>query len=184
LLADPAVDVLFPSDEWRVLRLDIDPGVKPDVVASITDMAAVADASVDVVWSSHNLEHLFAHEVPQALGEFWRVLKPGGRALIMVPDLQQVALRVAEDRSDEPLYESAAGAIFPLDVIYGHPEALASGNHFMAHRTGFTARRLGTALMQAGFEPVFVRRRVEAYELRVEAYRPLPSPSPSSQPEA
>ena len=52
------------GDEWQEIRLDIDPNVKPDIIASITHMAAVDNASVDGVYSSHNLEHLFAHEVP------------------------------------------------------------------------------------------------------------------------
>ena len=36
----------------------------------MTDMSMVDSAAVDAVWSSHNLEHLYAHEVPVALGEF------------------------------------------------------------------------------------------------------------------
>src|SRR3954451_8011278 len=79
----------FHTPEWRELRLDIDPNVQPDIVGSITDMRMVETASVDAVWSSHNLEHLYAHEVPVALAEFYRVLRPGGFLLITMPDLQQ-----------------------------------------------------------------------------------------------
>ncbi|MDO9710124.1 class I SAM-dependent methyltransferase [Paracraurococcus lichenis] len=148
----------FPMEAWRELRLDIDPAARPDIIASITDMAAVESGSVDGVFSAHNLEHLFAHEVPLALAEFRRVLRPGGFALVTVPDLQRVAGLVAADRLDEPAYVSPAGPIAPLDMIFGHRGAIAQGNLFMAHRTGFTARMLEQALRAAGFPLVRVVR--------------------------
>ncbi len=92
----------FVPGAWQEIRLDIDPGVAPDILASITDMHAVGSASVDAVWSAHNVEHLYAHEVPVALAEFRRVLSPGGFALITLPDLQRVAELVAQDRITEP----------------------------------------------------------------------------------
>ena len=79
----------FHGSEWREVRLDLDPARQPDIVCSITDMSPVAADSVDAVWSSHNLEHLQRHEVPVALAEFLRVLKPAGLLLLTLPDLQQ-----------------------------------------------------------------------------------------------
>ncbi len=166
----------FPEEEWREVRLDIDPGVAPDIVASMTDMAAVPDGTMDAVWSSHNLEHLFPHEVPAALREFLRVLKPGGQLRLAVPDLQGVAALVAQGGLEDTLYMSNVGPITPLDVIYGYGAAIAAGNHFMAHRTGFTAQTLGRALQAAGFEPVVLWRLEEAYELQAKAFRP-PAPA-------
>ena len=166
----------LPAGGWRELRLDIDPKVDPDIVASMMDMTPVPDGSVDAVWSSHNLEHLDPHEAPVALREFLRVLKPGGMLLLTVPDLQAVAKLVAEDRLDEPLYQSNNGPILPLDVVYGYGTALAAGNRFMAHRSGFTLNLLGRLLQEAGFEPVAIWRRAQAYELQVKAFRP-PAPA-------
>ena len=148
----------FPAQTWRELRLDIDPDVAPDILASITDMAAVASASVDGLWSAHNLEHLASHEVPMALAEFFRVLRPGGFALVTLPDLQQVAALVAEGRLEDPAYMSALGPIAALDMLYGFRPALAEGNAFMGHRTGFTAATLQAHLERAGFSPVRVQR--------------------------
>src|SRR3954447_18560248 len=81
-------EVRFPAAEWREIRLDIDAGHRPDVVGSLTNMGGIMSNSVDAVYSSHNLEHLHAHEVPISLRDFLRVLRPGGVAVIVVPDLQ------------------------------------------------------------------------------------------------
>ncbi len=62
--------------------------MEPDVLGTMTNMSAVATGSVDAVVSSHNIEHLYPHEVPLALAEFVRVLKPDGRVLITCPDMQ------------------------------------------------------------------------------------------------
>lgn len=147
---------VFRSPQWKEIRLDIDPSVKPDIIASLTDMSPVATASVDAIWSSHNLEHLNSFEVPMALAEFRRVLKPDGFALITLPDMRAIAKHVVADNLDATLYESPAGPISPLDVIFGHQASIEEGNHFMAHRTGFTASTLGRALIDAGFEEVRV----------------------------
>ncbi len=149
---------VFAPGAWREVRLDIDPGVAPDIVASVTDMGIVPDASFDAVWSSHNLEHLAAHEVPVALAEFLRVLRPGGFALMTMPDLQQVAALIAEDRLEDTAYVSPAGPIAAVDMLYGFRAAIAAGNGFMGHRTGFTASTLERALRGAGFASVSVLR--------------------------
>ncbi|WP_225030445.1 class I SAM-dependent methyltransferase [Xinfangfangia pollutisoli] len=155
---DKVPAAFFPRGAWQEIRLDIDPSVAPDILASITDMAVVPDASVDAVWSAHNLEHLRAHEVPRALAEFLRVLRPGGFLLVTMPDLQQVAALVAEGRLEDPAYVSALGPIAALDMLYGFRPAIASGNDFMAHRTGFTAQSLTDHLTRAGFAEIRVQR--------------------------
>ena len=149
---------LFAPGEWNEVRLDIDPGVAPDIVASLTDMSVVPDRSFDAVWSAHNLEHVAAHEVPVALAEFLRVLRPGGFAMLTMPDLQQVAALVAEGRLEDTAYLSGMGPIAALDMLYGFRPSIAAGNRFMAHRTGFTAGTLERHLLNAGFATVRVVR--------------------------
>ncbi|HEX8987402.1 MAG TPA: methyltransferase domain-containing protein [Rhodocyclaceae bacterium] len=165
----PAVPKCFLPDEWREIRLDIDPAVSPDVVASMLDMAPVPDARVDGIYSSHNIEHLYPHEVPVALGEFLRVLKPGGFLVATCPDLQSVSRLIADDRLEEPAYVSAVGPIAPLDILYGHRSEMAAGNLFMAHRTGFTLRTLVDAVRAAGFASVGGLRRERWLDLWIVA---------------
>jgi len=143
---------------WAETRLDIDPGARPDIIASMTDMSMVDDGQFDAIFSSHNLEHLYPHEVPTALREFRRVLKPTGFALVMVPDLQRVGELIAENKLEDPAYMSPSGPICPVDMLYGFRPSLAAGNLFMAHRMGFTRKTLAQYFLRAGFAAVIAQR--------------------------
>lgn len=166
----PGIHPAFQGSEWREVRLDIDPAVNPDIVCSITDMQPVESGSVDAIWSSHNLEHLHRHEVPVALAEFLRVLRPGGQVLLTLPDLQKIAELVANDSLEDEAYRSPSGPITPLDMIYGHTPSLARGHSHMAHKTGFTVRTLRALLVDAGFVAITLQR--EGYALWARAYKP------------
>jgi SAM-dependent methyltransferase len=161
----------FQGPEWREIRLDVDPAVEPDIVCSITDMRPISDGSVDAIWSSHNLEHLHAHEVPAALREFARALRPGGLLMLTLPDLQSAAALIAADRLEAPAYVSPSGPISPLDIIFGHATSIEAGRLFMSHKTGFTARSLHRLVTAAGFSDVSVERG-EGFELWASAVRP------------
>ena len=61
---------------FNEIRLDIDDTYNPDIVADMKDMGDIGQ--FDVVFCQHALEHLYPHEVTQALEEFrrekgWRV---------------------------------------------------------------------------------------------------------------
>lgn len=56
---------------------------KVDDVCDITDMKCYVDATFDVVICSHVLEHIHADD--RAASEIARILKPNGKALILVP---------------------------------------------------------------------------------------------------
>lgn len=145
--------------KWRHVRVDIDPDARPDVVADITDLSPFSDGFADALWTSHCIEHLFQHEVGQALAEFLRVLKPDGFAVILVPDIQTIARYVAEDRLTEVLYDSPAGPITAHDVLYGHGQSVAEGNLHMAHKTAFTPTSIIACMKNSGFAEMAVRRR-------------------------
>ena len=103
--------------------------------------------------------------MPQALAEFVRVLKDDGLLLITCPDLQSVCERVARGELASPLYNSDAGPIAALDVLYGHREAMAAGNLFMAHRCGFTLEVLANTLQACGFARTVGLVRPAAFDL-------------------
>ena len=148
---------------WNELRFDIDESVKPDLVGTITNMCSVSSESVDAVFSSHNIEHLYPHEVPVALSEFLRVLKPDGVAVITCPDLKSVCALIAEDKLTDPAYTSPAGPIAPLDILYGMRISMAQGNLYMAHRCGFTQKVLIATLQATGFKSIAAMSRGYPY---------------------
>jgi len=152
----------FNTAGWKELRFDIDESVKPDLVGTMTDMSAVADESVDAIFSSHNIEHLYPHEVGIALKEFLRVLKDDGFFVVTCPDLQSVCALIAEDKLTEAAYTAPAGPIAPIDILYGHRPAMARGNLYMAHRCGFTQKVLSGTLRSYGFKSVATMARGRA----------------------
>jgi len=158
-------------DGCQEIRLDIDPAVNPDVVGSITDIPLLSE-TVDVVYSAHNLEHVADHEVPLALSEFYRVLKHGGRVVLEVPDVQAVAEAIPRIGLNGVLYQSPGGPISPADVLYGWRKAVAGGNGFYAHKTGFTKETLETSLAKAQFRNVTVVRHAESFALVATGVRP------------
>lgn len=136
------------------LLLDIDPKGSPDIVCDARDLMSLEAEQFDAVYCSHNLEHYYRHDVPKVLSGFYRVIKDGGFVQIRVPDIAEV-MRVTMEKNldiDDVLYQSAAGPIMVLDVLYGHSvEIEQSGQDFYAHKTGFTQKSLIAALSRSGF---------------------------------
>jgi SAM-dependent methyltransferase len=156
---------------WSEIRVDVDANVAPDLVCSAVDMRQqVLSGSYDALWSSHTIEHLHDHEVPLAFAEFLRVLKPGGFVLIRCPDLASIVEAINAAGVETVAYMSPAGPITPLDMLFGHREAIARGNGFMAHHTAFTDERLGRLLIDAGFASV-VTKRADSYDLWAVAFK-------------
>jgi SAM-dependent methyltransferase len=160
----------FRNKSWKEVRLDLDPEVEPDVIGSITEMKMVKDNAVDAVWSCHNLEHITSYDVPIALKEFYRVLNYGGHVLICVPDVQRAAEHIAIGNMERPLYQSPAGPISAIDILYGARFTLTPDKILYAvHKTAFTAETMGLKLREAGFYNITVER--EHYNIWATAYK-------------
>lgn len=155
--------------DWEEIRVDVDPTVRPNIVCSTVDMSgSVASSSVDAVWSSHTIEHLYDHEVPRAFAEFRRVINACGFLLLRCPDLKAVATCLLTEGVEQVAYESPAGPITALDMLYGHRRSIATGNKYMAHHTGFTDERIGRLLLEAGFTEI--RTMTEQFDLWAVAF--------------
>lgn len=151
---------LFQSGEWDEIRYDINPDVEPDIVGELQDMSLLEDACVDAVYSSHNIEHVWAFEVPMVLKEFRRVLKADGFLMVRCPDMMSVSQAISQGLLEKPVYMAPSGPITPMDIIYGYLPDIQAGNHFMAHKTCFTAETLHIHLQRAGFASSIIVRDI------------------------
>ncbi len=164
--------------DFEHLLLDIDPRGSPDIVCDARELTALEGGRFDAVYCSHNLEHYYRHDVARVLAGFLHVLKDGGFAQIRVPDIAAV-MRTSVERGldiDDVLYQSAAGPIMVLDVLYGYSvEIQRSGRDFYAHKTGFTEKSLLAALQRSGFSKMY--SAAADIEISVLAFKGRPDPA-------
>lgn len=164
------------QEGFREIRVDLDTEACPDLIASFADLSVVPNRSVDAVFNSHTIEHLYWFEVPQALAECRRVLRKDGLLVITCPDLQAAAQMIAEDRIDETAYLSPAGPITPFDIVYSYRPFVLRAPQTMSHKCGFTLRTLDAAVREAGFAATIGFRRATAFDLWL-----LACPQPTSE---
>lgn len=169
---------LFAKPEWEEVRMDPNPDFKPDITASLLHMEEVPDASFDAVFTAHSLERLYPHQVSTALANIARVLKADGYLVVSCADIQAACALVAEDKLLEPAYESPAGPVAPIDILYGFRPALAGGLERHACKCGFTSRALMGTLSQGGFASIWAARNAEMFSIVA-----LASKDPRAQPD-
>lgn len=155
----------FIDDDWREVRVDISPACHPDIEADMLDMHMIKNGAVDALFSSHNLEHVYPHEVPKALHEFKRVINEDGFMVVGCPDLEAVCSEIMAGKLMEPIFDTPSGLIAPIDILYGWRQAVANGQQYMAHKCGFTMKSLISQAKSAGFGSVIGKKRVGKYDV-------------------
>jgi predicted O-linked N-acetylglucosamine transferase (SPINDLY family)/predicted SAM-dependent methyltransferase len=135
---------------WKILNAMAFPGV--DYVGNCADLGQFRDGTVEEIYASHVLEHLgYQSELPRALKEFCRVLRPGGSVRISVPDFESLCrLFLRDDMTLEDRY---------------HCMRMAFGGQIDEHdfhHVGLTEEFLRKYLGQAGFKRY---ERVETFDL-------------------
>jgi predicted SAM-dependent methyltransferase len=119
------------------LNVDCRPQVRPDRVADMRRLPWVADNSVEEIAARDVLEHVGWREIPGVLREWARVLEPGGRLVLQLPNLCYLA--------DRYLHRRDTGEF--VRWIYGDQDYPEN-----QHRSGFDEESLRRALAQVGFE--------------------------------
>jgi len=135
--------------------------------ADLTKGIPHGDGTVDVVYSSHMLEHVTRDQATFILRECHRVLKPGGTLRVVVPDVSLIARRYLEgDREffgdcEGPLADAFVRSLHLRSVPKGRlPERLVrralrtdeGGHHWM-----YDGESLSHVIAAAGFRDVRVR---------------------------
>ncbi len=86
------------AEGWKVL--DVQPGKHVDFVADLRDLSGFGDESFDLIYGSHVLEHFgYTQDLPIVLKSLHRIIRPGGRLLVSVPDLE-ILSRLYLDKSN------------------------------------------------------------------------------------
>lgn len=132
------------------INCDLFPQPGVDEIFSMEEIPYI-DKSVDEISSEHALEHLPRPLAEKAIREFARVLKPGGKLNLKVPDLEDCCRKFLENPH---LQES-----WYMHTLYGiqdyrdTPTAPFKDkvNYGQIHYTGFTESRMRRLLTEAGF---------------------------------
>ncbi len=109
------------------------------------------DESFDLVHAAHVLEHVPWHQTLDALREAWRVLRPGGRLEIHVPDFD-VLMQAARH---ECVLDNHAEQELNADLHWMHwvsERLFHFGEERELHKACFNRRHLAWCLAEAGFE--------------------------------
>ena len=140
-----------PAEGWEILNANPAPYV--DHVCNANDLPQFADGTFSEIYASHVVEHLdYKDELTTTLSEWWRILEPGGKIYISVPDLDVLAgLILAKDvlAMDE--------RFFVMRLIFG-----GHVDKYDYHVVGLNEEFLTEFLRMAGYENVL---KVEEFGL-------------------
>ncbi len=93
-------------DGWT--NIDIigdDPNIKVDINTDAADLSMIESESVDFIYAGHLVEHFYPDTLLNAIREWRRVLKRGGKLVIVTPDCGAV-------------YKDYAAGKFPIEATW------------------------------------------------------------------
>jgi predicted SAM-dependent methyltransferase len=121
------------------------------VYLDVRERFPLPDASFDIVFSEHMIEHLTFDEGQECLRECFRVLRPGGRIRIATPSLAQLARLYDRSESAKRYVEWAVSTLEP--ETDAQLPGVVVNNFFRSwgHRFIYDPETLRHALTTAGF---------------------------------
>lgn len=135
---------------WKILNAQAADGV--DFVGNLNDMSMFPDACCDQVYASHVLEHLsYRNEVDLALAAIHRIMKPGAKFQVAVPDLDILCRFLANPDLDKEKRHHV------MRIIFG-----GQMDEFDFHKAGFDEGMLTARLERTGFKDI---KRVGNFDL-------------------
>jgi hypothetical protein len=134
--------------DTKVVRYDGDPACHPDVLCDLRAIPA-NDGLFDLAHMRHVLEHFPPFEAPDIVKEAARILKPGGKLVVDVPNLATAAREILKYDADEKYINWND---YPLWQVYGRQD----GSPGELHRNGFTRHGLKRLLEACGLVEVVV----------------------------
>ena len=135
---------------WTILNIQNGPNV--DAVGDCSDLSQFADGSVAEIYASHVFEHVgYLDDLPKALLECRRVLSPGGKLGISVPDFETLCRLFIHPQLN------AEQRFTIMRITFG---GQTDAHDF--HKVGLTMEFLEDYLKVAGFCDI---KRIETHDL-------------------
>lgn len=110
----------LPDEGVQWINVDINPKWNPDIVADWNSLKAFPDRGMDYVVSHHSLEHVGCGEGSGFIREAYRVLKPGGRLLVFVPNNRALCHAYLQGTIDEYIFNVNTYGAFMGDEADRH----------------------------------------------------------------
>lgn len=122
-------------------NLNCVPGPAVDIICDLADSIPLETEGYDGIFAQFILEHIRHARIRRFIGELHRVLKPGGKAILITANLYEQAKRLvaSEEWADDLVYM----------VFGGSPDY--PGNF---HHSGFSPRFAWRLFKEAGFYEV------------------------------
>lgn len=140
------------------VNLDADPSKHAEICATVPPIP-MEEETLDEVWACHFLEHLTYADALAFLSECYRVLVPGGRLGIVVPDTREIMTRWLAGSIDAVEF---AGQWWPIaDLNAVSAMFLYSTVQDSPHRWSWDMETLAAAMKVAGFDDL---RSIDRYE--------------------
>lgn len=102
-------------DVWEGVRLSAARGVETHV-GPAQDLHFLSDHCVDVVFASNLLEHLEHSDVESAIRETRRILRPGGRLVLIQPNFRLCPRRYFDDYRHRSIWTDQGLASLLMDM--------------------------------------------------------------------
>jgi predicted SAM-dependent methyltransferase len=134
---------------WKTFDLVAGPEV--DYVGDCEQPTPFDANSIEALYASHVLEHVAYANLQATLKEWHRVLMPGGKLMVAVPDMNILAQLFVKPEV------KGGDKVFVMRMMFG---GQIDDTDF--HRIGFDLEILGVHLHLAGFEGI---RRVPSFNL-------------------
>ena len=127
------------------VHVDLDDFPHIDYRSGIERLPMFADETADLIYCCHAFQYFDRVEAPAVLGEWKRVLTPGGVLRLAVPDFEALL----------PVYRTTGDLHQILGPLYGRIVVrTAEGTAVLYHRTAYDYPSLERLLREAGFRSV------------------------------
>lgn len=151
-----------PIEGFEAINLQWSP--KVTYIGDASKKLSFSDATFDIIYASHIVEHIPWFQTDTALYEWYRILKPGGVLEIWVPDGLKICKAFVDAELEgknpfinDPIYrfnENKDPAKWAAYRLFTWGDGTGNPRHPNWHRALFSERYLFQLMKQAGFSSI------------------------------